>query len=281
VSSLRKVAATATDVACRTAGRRHVVRAARFIYRQACLDVPNDPLTNGERELQRWILGSWPTGRPIRVIDVGANVGEWSAAMLANAREADRLADLDLHAFEPSGYTFTRLTQALAGQPVRLQRAALSERAGSAPLYIAAPGAGVNSLHEAAAGTHEAELVPVTTLAAYADQCLIDDIALVKIDTEGHDLSVLRGAVPLLSAGCIAAIQFEYNHRWVFARAFLRDAFELLQPTGYRLGKLTPFGVEFYPEWEPELESFVEGNYVALTARAVAMVPAVPWWKYA
>jgi len=281
VSSLRKVAATATDVACRTAGRRHVVRAARFVYRQACLDVPNDPLTNGEHELQRWILGSWLPGQPIRVIDVGANVGEWSAAMVANAREAGRLADLDLHAFEPSGYTFTRLAQALAGQPVRLQRAALSERAGSAPLYIAAPGAGVNSLHEAAPGTQETELVPVTTLAAYADRCLLDDIALVKIDTEGHDLAVLRGAVPLLSAGRIAAIQFEYNYRWVFARAFLRDAFELLQPAGYRLGKLTPSGVEFYPGWDPELESFVEGNYVALTARAVAMVPAVSWWKYA
>lgn len=124
-------------------------------------------------------------------------------------------------------------------------------------------------------------MVPVTTLAAYADQCLLDDIALVKIDTEGHDLAVLRGAVPLLSAGRIAAIQFEYNHRWVFARAFLRDAFELLQSAGYRLGKLTPLGVEFYPGWDPELESFVEGNYVALTARAAAMVPAVSWWKYA
>lgn len=132
MSSLRKVAATATDVACRAAGRRHVVRAARFVYRQALLDVLNDPLTNGEHELQRWILGSRLPGQPIRVIDVGANVGEWSAAMVANACEAGQLADLDLHAFEPSEYTFTRLTQALAGQPVRLQRTALSERAGSA-----------------------------------------------------------------------------------------------------------------------------------------------------
>jgi len=54
---------------------------------------------------------------------------------------------------------------------------------------------------------------------------------------------------------------------------------EAVEPAGYRLGKLTPFGVEFYPWWDPELESFVEGNYVALTARAVAMVPAVSWWK--
>lgn len=62
--------------------------------------------------------------------------------------------------------------------------------------------------------------------------------------------------------------QFQYNHRWIHARAFLLDAFELLTPLGYRLGKLTPFGVEFYPHWDPELETFVEGNYIACSARA-------------
>jgi hypothetical protein len=37
----------------------------------------------------------------------------------------------------------------------------------------------------------------------------------------------------------------------------------VLAPLGYSLGKLTPRGVEFYPGWDAELETFVEGNYVA------------------
>jgi hypothetical protein len=73
--------------------------------------------------------------------------------------------------------------------------------------------------------------------------------------------------------------QFQYNHRWTHARAFLLDAFELLTPFGYRLGKLTPFGVGFYPHWDPELETFVEGNYIACSAGATRLLPSVSWWK--
>ena len=66
--------------------------------------------------------------------------------------------------------------------------------------------------------------------------------ALVKIDTEGHDLTVLRGARAMLAEHRIAVVQFEYNHRWVFARAFLRDAFEFLADLGYRGRQAHPEG---------------------------------------
>ena len=39
--------------------------------------------------------------------------------------------------------------------------------------------------------------------------------------------------------------------------------FELVQPIGYKLGKVTPKGIEFYEAWDPELETYREGNYVA------------------
>ena len=64
-------------------------------------------------------------------------------------------------------------------------------------------------------------------------------------------------------------------------RSFLRDAFELLGPLGYRLGKLTPHGVEFYPGWDAELETFVEGNYLACVPQVAERLPSVVWWKSA
>jgi hypothetical protein len=39
--------------------------------------------------------------------------------------------------------------------------------------------------------------------------------------------------------------------------------------------------VEFYPRWDAELETFVEGNYVACDPAVAARLPAVPWWKTA
>jgi FkbM family methyltransferase len=281
MSTLRETAATATDLACRVTGRRQVVRAARFVLRRACLDVPNDLRTNGESSLQRWILDLTPPGQRLHVIDVGANVGRWSAAMLAAAERVGRSGDLDLHAFEPSAYTFQRIEATLAGEQATLHQMAVSDRTGWSLLHVVGLGAGTNSLHTPPDGlpVQSTEEVPVTTLDSYAATSGLRDLALVKVDTEGHDLSVLRGARELFAGQRISVAQFEYNHRWIAARCYLRDAFELLSPLGYRIGKLTPVGVEFYPGWDPELETFVEGNYVACREAVARRLPALRWWK--
>jgi FkbM family methyltransferase len=281
MSILRQATAATTRLACRAVGRRQVVRAARFVLWRARLDVPNDMTSNGESLLQRWVVGLCPPDQRISVLDVGANVGRWSASMLDAASQAGRLADLDLHAFEPSAYTFARLSEVLDGHGVRLFRAAMSDRPGSSTLHVVAPGAGTNSLHRQPRSPVGAttEHVPMMTLDAYAHDADLDQITLVKIDTEGHDLTVLRGAQGLLDRQRISVVQFEYNHRWIYARSFLRDAFELLEPLGYRLGKLTPRGVEFYPCWDVDLETFVEGNYVACVPGVARLLPAVSWWK--
>jgi len=74
-------------------------------------------------------------------------------------------------------------------------------------------------------------------------------------------------------------LQFEYNHRWVFSRHFLRDAFEFMRPLGYEIGKVTPKGIEFYAGWHPELETFREGNYLACRAEWVNRFPRIEWWN--
>jgi FkbM family methyltransferase len=283
MSVVRRSATIATDLACYVVGRRHVVRAARLVLYRARLDVPNDLCTNGETFLQRWVLALAPTGSTVCVIDVGANIGRWSEAMIGAAQRAGRLADLDLHAFEPSSYTFSRLRLALGGQRVVLHRAALGDQCGASTLHVVAPGAGTNSLHPPSGAVEQvsSEEVRTTTLQDFVELTGLDHIALVKIDTEGHDLAVLRGAQALLVQRRISVVQFEYNHRWVYSRSFLRDAFDLLSPLGYRLGKLTPLGVEFYPGWDPDLETFIEGNYVACSPEIVGRLPSVTWWKSA
>jgi FkbM family methyltransferase len=278
----RTAAAAATDAVCRTVGRGRVVRAARFIQRRACLDGPNDMDVNGEIWLQHQVVGMSPPAGRILVLDVGANVGRWSSAMLSAASQAGRLDDLELHAFEPSAYTFARLSEALGSPRVTLGRMALGDRTGLATLHVIAPGAGTNSLYESslAGAAISTEEVRTATLDDYAERTGLDgEIALVKIDTEGHDLAVLRGARGLLAGQRITVLQFEYNQRWIYSRTFLRDAFELLVPFGYSIGKLTWRGVEFYPGWDVDLESFVQANYVACAPRAATRIPSIRWWK--
>lgn len=275
----RHVAGQLADLLTAALGRRLVVRAARFVLHRARLDVPNDLHRNGERLVQRLVLESAPVGT-IVVFDVGANVGQWTEALLTAAGRVG-LQDLQIHAFEPSAYTCDRLAKRLGGTSVVLNRLGLSEHAGEAILHIRHPGAGVNSLHASTSGHAEVktEQIPLSTVDHYCTDRGIDRVHMLKVDTEGHDLSVIRGARSMLTEHRIAVVQFEYNHRWIFARAYLRDAFQEFEPLGYRLGKVTPRGVEFYDGWDPELETFVEGNYLACLPNLVPALRPITWWK--
>lgn len=261
---------------CGALGRRPVVRAARFTLHRSRLDLPNDPRRNGEFALQRWVLAGTPKATPLTAFDVGAHVGAWSRNLLELAQRAGHRAEL--HAFEPASHTH-RLLAANLPETVRVNRLAVSDRCGERSLHVVRPGAGSNSLYRRDGVPDEAEAVTATTIDEYVASGGINHIDLLKIDTEGHDLRVLRGAGRTFGTQAVSVAQFEYNHRWVHARHFLKDAFDLLGPLGYRIGKLTPRGVEWYPGWDPELETFVEGNYVACTAPAARRLPGVRWWK--
>lgn len=49
-------------------------------------------------------------------------------------------------------------------------------------------------------------------------------------------------------------------------------------PSGYLVGKVTPDGVEHYREWHPELEKFVEGNYVGFQPHLAGVLGVYSWW---
>jgi FkbM family methyltransferase len=274
----RRAAAWSVDTLSALIGRRHMVRAARFALHRARLDVPNDPVRNGEYALQRWLLRSAPPGEAITVLDVGANVGAWSQRLLRQAARAGRPHQLLLHAFEPAGHTHRLLTANLSTR-AQVNRLAVSDRCGSATLHVVAPGGGTNSLHGDPARPEATERVETITVDEYLRCHGIRRVHMLKVDTEGHDFAVLSGAERSLRTKAIGLVQFEYNHRWVHARRYLKDAFDLLEPLGYRIGKLTPRGMEAYPGWDPELETFVEGNYLAATAETAAWMPRLAWWK--
>jgi FkbM family methyltransferase len=277
---LRRAISGALDATIRLAGRQRVVRAARFALNRARLDSPNSIESNGEALLQARVVTAAPGGTTIRVFDVGANEGQWSASMMQQAEAAGRASDLELHAFEPSTFTVDRLRAAMGDSLVSINQLALSDKIGAEELHVDGLGAGSNSLHSRTSAPGTTEIVNLSTIDAYCADHSINSINLVKIDTEGHDMSVIEGARKLLAARAVGIVQFEYNHRWISARRYLRDAFDLFQPLGYTLGKLTPTGVEVYPGgWDWELESFVEGNYIAFLPEIAQALPRLPWWK--
>ena len=159
-------------------------------------------------------------------------------------------------------------------------RCAASDHSGKGTLFKVHELAGSNSLHGIAGSTQgmTPEAIDVCTLDDYCALAGIEKIDFLKIDAEGHDHLVLTGARTLLERGAIEIIQFEYNYRWIGARRYLKDVFDDLGPLGYEIGKVTPRGIEWYPSWSAELETFREGNYLAVRSASRRRFPAIGWW---
>ncbi len=262
-------------------GRNKLARFARGLTNAVRLDVPNNPKTNGEAIVQNVLLRWARRDRPIIVFDVGANVGEWTMALLKRCPEPEGNR-VTVHAFEPCKATYDMLEDAVKGrerQVVTVFRG-LSNSIGRATLNVVADGAGINSLYRRSdLDVVRREVVDLTTFDDYCRECALDYVTFLKIDVEGHDMAVLEGASGALERGAVDVIQFEYNRWWIESRHYLRDAFALLMPCGYRVGKITGKGIEVYKAWDPELESFREGNYLAWLEEWAERFATIRWWN--
>lgn len=270
-------------------GRRAAYRIGRALYLKARGDVLHDMVSNGEMLVQHCVVDAWKrgglSGQRLVVFDVGANIGDWSSALLGLLTDPNMREAVDLYAFEPAPSTFEFLRDRLGLQnPVlHYEQVALSSENGEGVIYISGLNAGTNSLHADSLGGDQKQIAIVRATASdFCKTHKIQKVHLLKCDTEGHDMEVIRGALPLLADESISVLQFEYNHRWIFSRNFLRDAFMVIEKLPYKLAMLRPDHILIFDEWHPELERFFEGNYALVHVDALDCFPTkrASWDRY-
>ncbi|MBU8536744.1 FkbM family methyltransferase [Falsiroseomonas tokyonensis] len=200
------------------------------------------------------------------LLDVGANAGHYAAHLRRLAPEARILA------FEPHPRTYQALCAALQGSGIETLQLALNEDGGSLELHDFAAGDGSTqaSLSREAVGFYSAATVSHHVDCARLDDVLdqqgIQRVALLKVDTEGFDLSVLRGAARAIADRRIDIIQFEFIPANIATRVTMRDLYAALP--GYAIhrlclnGDLLPLG-DYDVKW---CEIYVTQNLVALPA---------------
>lgn len=132
---------------------------------------------------------------PNRVsLDIGADVGEFSIAMLASSRS--------VIAFEPRPAQARALTDMFdaIGAAVHVEPVALSDRPGMTSMRVvqSAPGLSTIEAGNALRDAHGSRVGVIDVPVRRLDELDLDDVGFVKIDVEGHELAVLRGAVDTL-----------------------------------------------------------------------------------
>jgi FkbM family methyltransferase len=160
-----------------------------------------------------------------RVIDIGANRGVYAYlfAQLASRVEL----------FEPNPACYKILASWAAHKPhVSLHSVALSDHDGSAQLYIPVDSAGVQhdasaSIENSGSGQFCQQTVTLSTL----DSFRLSHVALIKIDVEGHELSVIQGArTTIISNKPALLIEIEKRH----SKNPFSSIFNLLHESGYQ-----------------------------------------------
>jgi FkbM family methyltransferase len=198
------------------------------------------------------------------ILDVGANIGNY-AIML---REND--ISLPIFAFEPHPVAFKKLEQAASAHhfiPVKRGAGAVSA---TAVIYDYAGNGGsehasmykevISDLHN---GKVEEVSIDLVSIDHFVEENKFTKIALLKIDTEGHELNVLKGAKDTIARGLVDVIQIEFNEMNVISRTFFRDIIDILP--GYDFYRLLPDGLVALGVYRiQDFEIFAFQNIVAI-----------------
>jgi FkbM family methyltransferase len=181
------------------------------------------PYEEAQWKLVRRLLG--PGGV---MIDVGANQGFYSLLGSRTVGPTGRV-----FAFEPAITERRKLHRNLALNRCRnvvVEPLAVGSEEGSADFYLCLGHQGSwSSLREPAADmTAKSQLVQVdiTTLDAYSRRAGLEDIDLIKIDVEGGELNVLRGATDVLDRFrpvLLCEVEDRRTHQWGYASTEIVD----------------------------------------------------------
>ena len=176
--------------------------AARGLYITSSLQRSSDQWNDIDKALSRHPFHNF--------VDVGANVGQSVEAMLRFRPDAF------IWAIEPNAEAHRQLSAAFQDNPrVDCSRMAFGAREGQGTLHVTRTSS--TSFLERTGGAQPVatdeiiarQSVEVTTLDAFCRGKGIDRIDYLKIDAEGSDLDVLRGAEGLLGNGDIFVVECE------------------------------------------------------------------------
>lgn len=168
---------------------------------------------NGEILLISEIASSFGDTRSLTVFDVGANTGSYSKAVRAI------LPNSIIHCFEILPNTRDTLIRYLNGfQNVSISDCGLSNSDTTIEIgFDDKNDTQARQLFPVAVQKTRKHIITcsVNTGDHYMAEHRIETIDLLKIDTEGHEISVLQGFKSALENSRVRVIQFEYGSTWI------------------------------------------------------------------
>lgn len=201
---------------------------------------------------------------PFVIFDVGANIGNYS---LAVSSIFNNIAEI--YAFEPSEITYHILKKNIGYLlNAHLFNLGLNDFTGNKTLYYHEQGSGMSSVYKRnldhmGIQFDQSEVILMITLDQFCEEHKISHIDFLKLDVEGHELSVLSGANKMIESDNIKYIQFEFGGSNIDSRTFFKDFYFRLIDR-YALFRIVKDGLHPITQYRETYEIFTTTNFLAI-----------------
>lgn len=219
----------------------------------------DNPATNGEYQ----VIKDFVTNSAV-VLDVGGHVGEWSGQVLRTHPNFQG----SIFVFEP--LSIEALEKRFTGNPaIKIFHQGMYQVPCIMPLHIPLNLSCLSSVYPRKCyarltGRVDTKQVKMNSVDNFlAEEKTVDKIDFLKIDTEGAELDVLKGATKALKDHKIKTVQFEYGGTYPDAKTTLKQVFQFLTDFGYHVFRITEKGVIPMLQWQDQYENYQYSNYLA------------------
>ena len=216
--------------------------------------------TSGESKLIQWIKKQLAEEENLVVFDIGANKGQYATILSRELSSND-----NIYCFEPGQSSFKELVRKFKDyKNFTLENIGFGARQETRKLFFDNEGSGWASVYERGDTgfnhhLNKSEDIKITTLDSYRDDKDIKQIHFLKMDVEGFELEILKGAIQSLPR--IKYIQFEFSFANYDSRTYLYEFFQILKE--FDIYRVLSDGI--YPlKYDPRYEIFMTTNYLAV-----------------
>lgn len=221
---------------------------------------------NGELALVKYLQKQLTQNNQENLVlfDVGANVGNYAQVLAAHFPDK-----ADIYCFEPAKLSFEKLKAKFEHiHHVKCFQMGMGEEEAQRTLYSNKSLSGFASVYQRDLAHHQESMeiqeeIQLQSLDNFCTAHKITHIDFLKLDVEGHEIAVLKGAEQCLKDKKIQSIQFEFGGCNIDSRTYFRDFWHLLNEN-YQIYRIVRNGLQPINNYNEKLEIFSYANFFAM-----------------